>query len=183
MLNTYIKNRGMTKTIIHNNNYNKVNKIAWDADYDGDIANISFDTNLNGKHNHYDIKLDNQDLAHILNIGSVNIPIHKRLQSDFENSYSPPKEYLIELPDKLSNHGISSPKTNEELIIPITIDKKTADKYTLTPKKKHKRKKSHVTYKVYKKLLNSGKSKKYSKSKSNKTKSKSNKSTSILELF
>jgi len=83
------------------------------------------------------------------------MPIHKRLELDFEKPYSP-QEYLIELPellssDTLSNHGISSPKTNEELIIPLTIDKKTADKYTLTPRKKHKRKKSHITYKVYKK--------------------------------
>ena len=43
MLNTFIKNRGTTKTIIHNNNDNNVNEINWDADYDGDVANISMD--------------------------------------------------------------------------------------------------------------------------------------------
>ena len=40
MLDTYIKNRGSTKTIIHDNNKNNVNVIKWDADYDGKEANI-----------------------------------------------------------------------------------------------------------------------------------------------
>ena len=43
MLNTYIKNRGMTKTISHNDNKNSVNEATWDADYDGSTANISLD--------------------------------------------------------------------------------------------------------------------------------------------
>ena len=67
MLNTFIKNRGTTKTIIHNNNDNNVNEIDWDADYDGNIANISLDLTNNGKVNHLNLKLDNDDLANILN--------------------------------------------------------------------------------------------------------------------
>ena len=35
MLDTYIKNRGSTKTIIHNNNHNKISEANWDVDYDG----------------------------------------------------------------------------------------------------------------------------------------------------
>ena len=34
MLNTFIKNKGYTKTIIHDNNNNRVNELDWDADYD-----------------------------------------------------------------------------------------------------------------------------------------------------
>jgi hypothetical protein len=49
MLDTYIKNRGSTKTIIHYNNRNKVSLIKWDADYDGNEANISLDLNNNKK--------------------------------------------------------------------------------------------------------------------------------------
>ena len=79
MLDTYVRNRGTTKTIIHNNRHNDVSEINWDADYDGDFANISLDLNQNGKTNHYDVKLDNEDLANILNIPSVNLPIHNRL--------------------------------------------------------------------------------------------------------
>jgi hypothetical protein len=82
MLNTFIKNRGSTKTIIHNNNDNNVNEIEWDADYDGDVANISLDLTNNGNVNHYNVKLDNDDLANILNVNSVKTPIHKRLEKD-----------------------------------------------------------------------------------------------------
>ena len=200
MLNTYIKNRGITKTLIHNNRHNHVNEIAWDADYDGNIANITLDTDTNGKHKHYDIKLDNQDLANILNIQSVNMPIHKRLQMDFNEPANIPEEYFIELPtydlqpkqpkivepessslEELLNRHVSSPKTGEELIVPLTIDRKTMDKYTLTPKRRHRRLKTHVTHRVYKKPKTKSKSRtRSSKSKSRTSRSKS---TPILELL
>ena len=35
MLNTYIKNRGITQTLINNNNQKQFNQINWDADYAG----------------------------------------------------------------------------------------------------------------------------------------------------
>ena len=78
-----------------------------------------------------------------------------------------------------TNYKVSSPLSNEELIIPLTIDKKTADNYTLTPKKKHRRFKTHITHKVYKKP----KSLSISNSKSNsqsKSKSKSKSRTNLL---
>lgn len=203
MLNTFIKNRGTTKTIVYNNNRNLVNQVDWDADYDGNQANISFDTNNNGNYNHYDFTLDNQDLADILNVQSVNMPIDKRLKMDFkEPSYIPepyyielptpkfePREPKIELPetsiDELISKGISSPKSGEELIVPLTIDRKTIDKYTLTPKKKHKRVKTHVTHRVYKKPKSSSKSAKTTHRSKSRSKSKTSrsKSTSLLELL
>ena len=45
MLETYMKNKGTTKTIFHNNDTNIVKKYDWDIDYDGDKAKISIDTN------------------------------------------------------------------------------------------------------------------------------------------
>jgi hypothetical protein len=198
MLNTYIKNRGITQTLIHNNSHNHVNQIAWDADYDGDVANITLDTDTDGKHKHYDIKLDNEDLANILNIQGVNIPIHKRLQMDFKEPAIIPEEYYIELPnydfqprqpkisepetsslEELLTRHVSSPKTGEELIVPLTIDRKT--KYTLTPRRRHRRQKTHVTHRVYKKP----KTIKKSSSRTSKSKSKTSrsKSTSMLELL
>jgi hypothetical protein len=196
MLNTYIKNRGITKTIFHDGNHNHVNEIEWDTDYDGDIANISLDTNTNGKHQHYDVKLDNQDLANILNIQGVNMPIHKRLQMDFKEPTYTPEDYFIELPmpkydlqprqpktvepestsleDILTRH-ISSPKTDEELIVPVTIDRKTMDKYTLTPRRRHRRHKTHVTHRVYKKPK--------TKSRTRTTKTKSRTSRRNTHLF
>ena len=173
MLNTFIKNRGITKTIIHNNGENHVNEINWDADYDGEIANISLDSISNGHKNHYNIQLDNEDLANLLNIPTVNMPIDKRLKMDLET----PNQgiYKIELPNnysrdiikesntvenlidalKHSNGYLSSPLSNEELIVPITIGDKLSSR-------RHKKRKTHKTYKVYKKRKSSA-----SKTKSN----------------
>ena len=104
MLNTYIKNRGISKLLVHNNNQNQVNEINWDADYDGNTANISVDLNNNGRSNHYDIELDNNDLANILNMKSVNIPIDKRLKTDFKKKqYTPYYVEIMQNPSSLSS--------------------------------------------------------------------------------
>ena len=81
MLNTYIKNRGITQKLI--NNQKLLNKINWDVDYDGQKANISFTSGTDCNKNHFDIQLDNEDLANMLNIPSVSTPIDKRLKIDF----------------------------------------------------------------------------------------------------
>lgn len=181
MLNTYIKNRGTTKTIIHRNNHNHVNKTNWDADYDGEIANVSINTENNGNHKQFNFTLDNEDLANILNIPSVNTPIHKRLEMDFGHDLCyQPEDNFIKLPAnqlepimyrKMIKYNIphiekphrrphiSSPVPGEELIIPLTIDRKTIDNYTLTPRRRHRRLKSHITHKVYKKRKHSKRNK------------------------
>jgi hypothetical protein len=185
MLNTFIKNRGSTKTIIHNSNssnnshndLNAVNEIKWDADYDGDVANISVTSDTNGQKKHFNITLDNNDLEHILNIPSVDMPIHKRLKMDFSKRLEP-TIYKIELPldkslqleqfeepiapipfnnsnknntleqllESPSKRYLSTPLPNEELIIPMSINKKD-----LTSRSRHKNKKTHKTYRVNKK--------------------------------
>ena len=198
MLNTYIINRGLTQTIVHKNNQNQFNEINWDAIYDGNNANISVNSNKNGRQNNFNISLDNQDLANILNIPSVNTPIHKRLQMDFENPVfkHDPNIYQIQLPppnmnqqmfeesnpiqpsfepsleNLLQTNHLSSPLSNEELIIPLTIDAPLQDKKHYKHKKTHK---THKTYKVYKKVKSSSK-----KSKSRKSKKSSNKSSYSL---
>ena len=205
MLNTYIKNRGLTQTIVHKNNQNQFNEINWDAIYDGNNANISVNSNKNGRQNNFNISLDNQDLANILNIPSVNTPIHKRLQMDFENPVfkHDPNIYQIQLPppnmnqqmfaeanpiqssfepsfepsyeNLLQTNHLSSPLSNEEFIIPLTIDEKLQDKRHHKHKKTHK--KTHKTYKVYKKVKSS-----FPKSKS-KSKSRKSKKSSSYSLF
>ena len=102
MLDTYIKNRGMFKTIIHNKNRNTVNETNWDADYDGTVANVSLDLSKNGKNDHLDFKLTNDDLANLLTIPSVNKPLHKRIKMDFKKPESFEKIFL-ELNPKLSD--------------------------------------------------------------------------------
>jgi len=179
MLDTYIKNRGTSKTIIHNNNHNESSEVNWDADYDGDSANISLDMKDNGLYKHYDIKLSNEDLASILNVPSIESPLDKRLLNDFNRRQcSEPEIYKIEFdnlqpnvipfnkksyqerepplleyiqPPQSKYTHISSPLPNEEFIIPVKIDNKLMDNYKFTPKRRHKRIRTHKTYKVYKK--------------------------------
>jgi hypothetical protein len=192
MLNTFIKNQGMTKTIIHNNNQNHVNQTNWDADYDGEMANISINTNTNGRREHFDIQLNNEDLANMLNVETVNIPIDKRLKTDFQESYYLPENYYIELPSPklepietpqspfikdIRKLPISTPLTGEELIIPLTIDRKTSRNYTPTSRGRHKRLKTHITHKVYRKPKSKSKSKSSSRHRRKKTRSSSRKYT------
>lgn len=164
MLDTYIKHKGVTKTIVHENNKNSVNEMEWNADYDGQIAKLSLDVNNNGDREHYSFKLDNEDLASILNIPSINETLDMRLKRDFKeiDAYPimqpkmielEPSNFLFEEPtfirmNDLKTH-ISSPLPNEELIIPLKI-KQTTKPYTLTPRKRHKKRKNHYTHKVYK---------------------------------
>lgn len=199
MLDTYVRNRGATKTIIHNNMHNDVSEINWDADYDGDFANISLDLNQNGKTNHYDVKLDNEDLANILNIPSINSPIHNRLSDDFKYiNYPRERErerrrtrrpMLIEFEDiqqpllpyqiqprsrsiknpRFYTH-VSSPLQNEEIMVPLSFNRNPLDIYTMTPKKHHKKLRTHRTHRFYKLPLSSKRSKSSSrKSKTYKT--------------
>ena len=201
MLNTYIKNQGTTQTIIHDNNRNHFNQINWDADYDGNIANISFNSNTDGKHNKFNVSLDNEDLANILNIPSVNTPIDKRLKMDFDEPSYRPDPYFIELPTpelptpelqprkpkiikELIDRRISSPLPDEELILPLSVSDKSIKKlYTLTPRKKHRRRKTHITYKVSKKPKSTTKSKSSTKSKSKTRSMKKSLSTPIVDLI
>ena len=83
MLETYMKNKGTTKTIFHNNNTNTVKEYDWDIDYDGEKAKVSIDTVQNGKPGHYDLEFDNNDLANIFKLNSVKKPINERLLDDF----------------------------------------------------------------------------------------------------
>jgi hypothetical protein len=83
MLSTFIKNKGISSTIIHNNNKNYYNEMEWDADYDGKKANISLDINDNGSKGHIEMKMNNDEIAEILNIPSVDKTLDKRLHSDF----------------------------------------------------------------------------------------------------
>ena len=159
MLNTFIKNRGITKTIIHNNNKNNINEIAWDADYDGEEANISLNFINNGKRDNYHLSLDNNDLANLLNVHTVDLPLEQRLKRDFKRG-AEPKILQIELEGELEKPHISSPVANEEFIVPVTIDNNSSDKYTLTPRRRHRKPRTHKTYKVYRHKKSSSRSNK-----------------------
>jgi hypothetical protein len=194
-----------------------VKEMKWDADYDGDIAKVSLDLKNNGKTKHYNIKLDNSDLAKILNIDSVDLPIDQRLKRDFKKvrMERQPSIYDIYLEDLqpqvvteqpllLNNDTdimsfidddlmktakpvyshISSPE--EELLIPLTIDKDSEKSYVLTPRRHHVKPRTHKTYRVYKhKKATSSKNSKAKGKKSRSHRKSSNKSikNSLQEYF
>jgi hypothetical protein len=112
MLDTFIKNKGITKTIIHNNNKNYYNEVNWDADYDGEKANISLDIDENGKKEHVEMKMNNDELAELLNIPSENSMLDKRLYRDFLSKRSMRDHNIIE---------IEIPKHYDGNIIPKSI--------------------------------------------------------------
>jgi len=176
MLNTYIKNVGSTQTIIGNRCQNHMEEMDWNADYNGDKAKIRIRINSDGNKGKYHFTLDNSDLANLLNIDSVNMPIHKRLKSDFKKPIfrHNPNIYRIELPtpelyskepsyisessypsisdssDSFSNSFLSSPSPEDEFIVPVTINPRPYKKYTFTPKRRNLTLKTHKTHRIYK---------------------------------
>ena len=154
--NTFIKNKGITQTYIYNKNNNKATASEIDWDYDGQQANISVNLQSNtGYEQHYDIKLDNNDLAQILSMPSVNTPIDKRLLNDFKprrkhtnmtsdlnmillpnDSMNMPKQSILGEDSSFYTH-ISSPHIQPQLVLPLDVLKKR--RYTKT-KRRTKRK-------------------------------------------
>ena len=114
---------------------------------------------------------------------------------DFDEFKYTPEKYFIKLPtpepiieepdntsiEELIDRHISSPKT-DEIFLPLSIDTRAMNKYTLNHNKKHKKRKTHVTHKLVKKTKS-----KTNRSKSPKSKSKSrtsrSKSIPIFELL
>lgn len=136
MLDTYIKNKGITKTIIHNNSdVAKVNEIQWDADYDGNVAHLNVDINEDGRREQFNLQMDNDDIAAILNIPSMKGSLEDRLERDFiRRQYNTPKVIRLYDDDVLTH--ISSPLPQEKLIVPLTIAKRK------TSKRRNKKRKS-----------------------------------------
>jgi 6-pyruvoyl-tetrahydropterin synthase len=144
-----------------------MSEIKWDANYDGKNAHVLLNINKDGKKQKIDMNLDNSDLAKLLNIPTVNEPLDERLMLDFvsdNQKTSREMPQMIELPifEQIQEQApptpythISSPRSFEEFIKPLTISA-------------YKHRKTQKLTKVRK-----SKSKSNSKSKS-KTKTKSN---------
>jgi len=84
-MSIYIKNSGFTKTSIEKNNKKSKNEIKWMGDYNGIIANIDVSINDDGHKEQVNMKLDNNDLMHLLGIQPVNMSLEDRLTNDFLN--------------------------------------------------------------------------------------------------
>ena len=117
-MQTYIENKGITKTTVSNNGKKDENTIKWNANYDGSKADITMDFSKNCKKNKMHIQLNNSDLSSILGVKPIPIPLEKRLTSDFlrsdededEDEYEPiePIEPLAPIMHSLSGLNTSS---------------------------------------------------------------------------
>ena len=82
ILTTFITSEGTLS--LSDNLHNKNNKVGWNANYDGDSANVKLKvSDKNGHKNKFKFKLSNEDLAKMLSVQSVNTPLHTRLEDDF----------------------------------------------------------------------------------------------------
>ena len=82
-MTTYIKNYGVTQSYILNKNKKSMNELKWIADYDGNNAHIHIDILGDGKKEHMNLTLNNEDLMQLFNRDTVNQPIDHRLRNDF----------------------------------------------------------------------------------------------------
>ena len=80
---TYIHSKGTSKTFVQHDSQRGINQIDWNVDYDGNVADVDLNVTSNGSKKHYDVQLDNNDLANILNIPSSSVPLEDRLRNDF----------------------------------------------------------------------------------------------------
>ena len=92
---TRIQSQGMSQTVIQKPGVNNVNQINWDADYNGQVANLNLDVNTNGKKDNFTLQLSKGDLENLLNIPSVEKPLENRLEYDFliKDDFAPTLQY------------------------------------------------------------------------------------------
>ena len=118
----YIKNEGSTKSLVRNNRKKHIEELKWNANYDGNKANIRIKTNNDGEKHRYKYTLDNNDLVEMLNMNGHNMPLHERLQKDFSTTKpcnAPPLIYKVELSEvqpKLSERFdiLNTPTTSSD---------------------------------------------------------------------
>jgi hypothetical protein len=80
----YIKNMGSTQTFIKiPYEKERYNDIHWDANYDGEQANIRLNIDDNGNNAEIKARLDNNDLAQLLNVPLIRGDLDARLTNDF----------------------------------------------------------------------------------------------------
>jgi len=100
----YIKNVGSTQTFIKNpNEKERFNDIHWEADYDGNQANIHLNIDDNGNNAEIRANLNNNDLAQLLNMPAIRGNLDERLYNDFHNPLNPLNPLLEKVEQKPVN--------------------------------------------------------------------------------
>ena len=79
----YIQNFGSSETYMDVNNKKTGSKLKWMGDYDGETAKLQVDVNNNNNRKVYKIELDNKQLGRLLSMPSADMPLDKRLRTNF----------------------------------------------------------------------------------------------------
>jgi len=141
MKSNFAISSGSAQSVTINNGKAKTNGLKWDANYNGDVANVDLNLNENGIEQHYKVEMTNEELEKIANMFATRSSdeiIDKRLLADFNeknmgpqmileindiNSYRQPRRPRLEIQNPVSSSNylthISSPTSFEDLIIPF----------------------------------------------------------------
>jgi hypothetical protein len=132
MKSNFAISSGSAQSVTINNGKAKTNAVKWDANYNGDVANVDLNLNENGREQHYKVEMTNEELEKIANMFATRSDdqmIDKRLLEDFNennimfNPYTQPRRQILEIQNPMSSSNylthISSPNSFEELIIPF----------------------------------------------------------------
>ena len=79
----YMKTKGVGKIYTQTGNERHSMEASWDVDYDGEEMDMNVDIVQDGKKEHIHQKLDNEDLAQLLNLPTKKRSLHDRLSQDF----------------------------------------------------------------------------------------------------
>jgi len=157
----FMYENGMNQSFVNINGKKKYKNLKWNADYNGEIANIYLKSNDNGRKKIYNFMLDNNDLANMLNVNTNDMLIDERLKQDFKQLNSPeinPKKDLMIIEFE-NNPNLVSQNLQEEMSIPSL--KKIKTKKSSRHSSRHssrnssrnssrQKPKSHKVYKIYK---------------------------------
>ena len=141
MKSNFAISSGSAQSVTINNGKAKTNGLKWDANYNGEVANVDLNLNENGSEQHYKVEMTNEELEKIANMFATRSNdeiIDKRLLADFNennmkpqmileindiNSYRQPRRPRLEMQNPVSSSNylthISSPTSFEDLIIPF----------------------------------------------------------------
>jgi hypothetical protein len=85
MTNVFMKNKGYTKTVMVHNKKSDMEEVKWNAEYDGNVANVDMEINNNNDKQKFNVELNNDEIEELLNIPAVDKEIHTRLIHDLDN--------------------------------------------------------------------------------------------------
>ena len=165
----YMKTKGVGKIYTQTGTERHSMEASWDVDYDGDEMDMNVDIVQDGKKQHIHEKLDNEDLAQLLNLPAKKRSLHDRLSQDFLIDQ---KVYKIErVPRKSRKKVIKLSRKKKLRGVPLKIKVKKRGSRKKRSKKSSKKSSSRKSNSSRKKSKRTSKKKSSSSKKSKKSNS------------